>query len=109
MNNKPFAEIDSERVHEELILIFTFQQERCIRRILAQPGRVVSVAYKLDDGTIRFDDYEEAIDALSIIDSEANYNDDDDLDAILEAASRPLLYWRFLGIWERFQTGKKFF
>ena len=94
------------------------QHEWCLKRILALPGRIVSVVYKLDDGSVRIDEYEEAIDALEIVAGTSfNANDDDeaeggvddsDLDPILEAASRPLLYWRIADIWQRVCRGLKF-
>ena len=107
-----------------------FQQEECLRRILAQPGKVVSIVYQLESGNFLIDDCWEALEGQAGgegqdgrdvqgqegADQEAVPNRGDvesgegeaggeDLDQLFERARREARNARFRVFWERLESG----
>ena len=101
--------------HKKYVKITSFQQEQCLRRILAQPGRIISVVYQLDDGEFVIDECAEALEGAEGLEGQVTEGADDDdgpgiedLDELFEAARRSVARGRLETFWRRCRFGKMF-
>ena len=91
-----------KRISGTLLEIYVpFQQEECLRRILAQPGRIISIVYQLDDGEFVIDDCAEAVE--DVVAEGEHQLDDEDLDQLFERARRDR--GRLERFWRRWHFG----